>query len=82
MCQKWLDNHVLPVEVGCQGLITDSTSVFLTNLGLSPLDKRKYIKKDSKQGSNCISMDVAIPQSDVNTAKSAGIVSLYSGTLG
>ena len=33
------------IEVGCQGFITNPTSVFWTNRGLSPLDKRKYIKK-------------------------------------
>ena len=39
----WITN-VFPIEVGYQGFITNSTSVFLTNLGFSPSDKRKYIK--------------------------------------
>ena len=38
----WITN-VFPIEVGCRGLIANSASVFLTNLGLPPLDKRKYI---------------------------------------
>ena len=40
----WITN-VFPIEVGCRGFIDNSTSVFLTNLGLPPLDKRKYIEK-------------------------------------
>ena len=40
----WITN-VFPIEVGCHGFITNSTSVFLTNLGLSPPDKWKYLKK-------------------------------------
>ena len=34
-------NFVFPIEVGCRGFIT----VFLTNLGLPPSDKRKYMEK-------------------------------------
>ena len=37
--------NVFPIEVGCRGFIANSTAVFLTNLGLPPLDKRKYIEK-------------------------------------
>ena len=40
----WM-THVFSIEVGCRGFITNSTSAFLTNLGISPSDKRKYIKK-------------------------------------
>ena len=45
MSQKGLDKNVFPIEVGCRGFIANSISVFLTNLGLPPLDKRKYIEK-------------------------------------
>ena len=37
--------NVFSIEVGCRGFIANSTSVFLTNLGLPPLDKRKYMEK-------------------------------------
>ena len=40
-----LITNVFPIEVGCRGFIANSTSVFLTNLGLSPSDKTKYIEK-------------------------------------
>ena len=40
----WITN-VFPIEVGCRGFIANSTSVFLTNLGLPPPDKRKYMEK-------------------------------------
>ena len=40
----WITN-VFPIEVGCRGFIVNSTFVFLTNLGLPPSDKRKYIEK-------------------------------------
>jgi len=40
----WITN-VFPIEVGCRGFITNSTSAFLSKLGLSPPDKRKYLKK-------------------------------------
>ena len=40
----WITN-VFPIELGCRGFIANSTSVFLTNLGLPPSDKRKYIEK-------------------------------------
>ena len=40
----WKTN-VFPIEVGCRGFIANSTSVFLTNLGLPPSDKRKYMEK-------------------------------------
>ena len=33
---------MFPTEFGYQGFITKSTSEYLTNLGLSPSDKRKY----------------------------------------
>ena len=37
--------NVFPIEEGCKGFIVNSTSVFLTNLGLPPSDKRKYMEK-------------------------------------
>ena len=40
----WITN-VFPIEVGCKGFIANSTSIFLTNLGLLPSDKRKYMEK-------------------------------------
>ena len=40
----WITN-VFPIEVRCRDFITNSTSEFLTYLGLSPSDKRKYLKK-------------------------------------
>ena len=40
----WITN-IFPIEVECRGFIANSTSVFLTNLGLPPSDKRKYIEK-------------------------------------
>ena len=40
----WITN-VFPIEVGCRGFIANSASVFLTNLGLLPSDKRKYMEK-------------------------------------
>ena len=42
-------SNVFPSEVGCQSYITNSTSVFLTNLGFPPSDERKYIKKFQDQ---------------------------------
>ena len=36
---------IFPIEVECRGFIANSTSVFLTNLGLPPSDKRKYSEK-------------------------------------
>ena len=40
----WITN-IFPIEVGCRGFIDNSTSVFLTNFGLPPSDKRKYMEK-------------------------------------
>ena len=40
----WIMN-VFPIEVRCRGFIANLTSVFLTNLGLPPPDKRKYMEK-------------------------------------
>ena len=40
-----LITNVFPIEVGRRGFIANSTSVFLTNLGLPPSDKRKYMEK-------------------------------------
>ena len=37
--------NVLPIKVGWRGFIANSTSVFLTNLGLPPSNKRKYMEK-------------------------------------
>ena len=39
----WITN-VFPIEVGWRGFIAHSTSVFWTNLGLPPSDKRKYME--------------------------------------
>ena len=39
----WIMN-VFPIEVRCRGFIANSTSVFLTNPGLPPSDKRKYME--------------------------------------
>ena len=36
----WITN-LFPIEVGCRGFINNSSFAFLTNLGLSPSDKRK-----------------------------------------
>ena len=40
----WITN-VFPIEVGCRGFIANSTSLFLTDLGLPPSDERKYMEK-------------------------------------
>ena len=40
----WITN-VFPIKLGCRGFIANSTSVFLTNLGLPPSDKRRYMEK-------------------------------------
>ena len=40
----WITN-VFPIKVSCTGFIANSTSVILTNLGLPPSDKRKYMEK-------------------------------------
>ena len=40
----WITN-VFPIEVGYRGFIANSTSEFLTNLGLLPSNKRKYMDK-------------------------------------
>ena len=36
---------IFPLETGCRGFISNSTSTFLTKLKLSPAEKREYIKK-------------------------------------
>ena len=36
---------IFPLEIGCRGFISNSTSTSLTKLGLSPAEKREYIKK-------------------------------------
>ena len=40
----WITN-VISIEVKCRGFIANSTSTFLTNLGLPQSDKRKYMEK-------------------------------------
>ena len=40
----WITN-LFPIKVGCWGFITNSTSVFFSNLGILPSDKRKYMEK-------------------------------------
>ena len=42
--KRWITN-VFPIEVRYRGFITNSTSGYFINIALSPLDKRKYIKK-------------------------------------
>ena len=37
--------NVFPIKVGCRGFIANPTSVFLTNLGFPPSNKRKYMEK-------------------------------------
>ena len=37
--------NIFPIEVRCRGFIANSTSVFLTNLGLPPSDEREYMEK-------------------------------------
>ena len=39
-----LITNVFPIQVGCRGFIDNLTSVFLTNLGLPPSDKRIYME--------------------------------------
>ena len=36
---------IFPLDIGCRGFISNSTSTFLTNPGLSPAVKREYIKR-------------------------------------
>ena len=49
----WITS-VFPIEVGCWGLINNSSSTLLTNLALSLSDKRKYIKKSKSIMSLCL----------------------------
>ena len=44
----WITN-VFPIEVKCRGFIANWTSTFLTNLGLPPSVKRKYMEKIQDQ---------------------------------
>ena len=37
---------IFPLEIGCRGFNSNATSTFLTKLGLSPAEKREYIKKN------------------------------------
>ena len=41
---SWITN-VFPIKIGCRSFIDNSTPVFLTNLGLSQSDKRKYMEE-------------------------------------
>ena len=45
---------IFPLEIGCRCFISNSNSTFLTKLGLSPAEKREYVKKDPKQDCECI----------------------------
>ena len=45
MYQKWLDNQCISYWGQMPGFHYQLNVTFLTNLGLSPSDKRKYIKK-------------------------------------
>ena len=40
----WI-THVFPIEDRCRGFIANTTSIFLTNLGLPPSDKKEYMEK-------------------------------------
>ena len=77
----WTTN-VFPIEVGCRGFIANSTSVFLTNLGLPPSDKRKYMEKIQDKALTASALDLAITQSDNNLTKSGGVVRYCWGALG
>ena len=46
--------HIFPLEIRCRGFISNSTSIFLSKLGLAPAETREYIKKVPKQDCNCI----------------------------
>ena len=47
LCEQCIKNgrsiDVFPLEIGCRGFISNSTSTFLPKLGLSPAKKREYI---------------------------------------
>ena len=73
---------ILPLEIGCQGFISNSTSTFLTKLGLSPAKKWEYIKKDSKQDCNCIWTDMGFVQIKNHPIKSGSIVRYCCAALG
>ena len=49
LCTQCVKNNwstdIFPLEIGCRCFISNSTSTFLTKLGLSPVEKREYIKK-------------------------------------
>ena len=48
-CSKndW-STDIFPLEIGSRGFISNTTSTFLTKIGLTPAKKREYIKKRSK----------------------------------
>ena len=65
---------IFPLEIGGRGCISNLTSTFLTKLGLSPAERRKYIKKDPKHDCNCIWADMTFLQIKHNPKKSGSIV--------
>ena len=73
---------ILPLEIGCQGFFSNSTFTFLTKLGLSPAEKREYIKKNPKWDCNCIQADIAFIQSKHHPIKSGSIMRYCWGGLG
>ena len=76
----WITN-VFPIEVECRGFITNSTSMFLTNFGFSPSDKRKYIKKIQDKTLTALAW-IWQSHSDANPTKSGGIMSYCWGCSG
>ena len=73
---------MFPLEIGCRGFILNATSTFLTKIGLTPAKEREYIKKDPKQGCNCIWTDMAFVQIKHHPIKSGSIVRYCWGALG
>ena len=73
---------IFPLEIGCRGLISNTTSTFLIKIRLTPVKKREYIKKDPKQDCNCIWTDIAFVQIKHHPIKSGSIVRYYWGALG
>ena len=73
---------IFPLEIGCRGFISISTSTSLTKLGLSRKEKREYIKKDPKQDCNCVWANIDFVQIKLHPIKSASIERYCWGTLG
>ena len=71
---------IFPFGIGCRGFISNTTSTFLIKLGLSPSEKREYIKK--VQDCNCIWTDMVFLQIKHHPIKSGSIVRYCWGDLG